>query len=66
MELFDTHVHLGDAQFAADRAEVLERAYIKGVRKVVEIADSPDDWEAALALSRARPEQVRCSLGLHH
>lgn len=65
MDLFDTHVHLGDAQFAADRAEVLERALEKGVRQLVEIADSPDDWAAALALSRARPQQVRCSLGLH-
>ena len=65
MKLFDTHVHLGDAQFADDRAEVLERAALKGVGTVVEIADSPDDWEAALALSRARPRQVRCSLGLH-
>jgi len=64
MEFFDTHVHLGDPQFASDRAEVLERAKRQGVTRLVEIADSPRDWEAALALSRARPH-VRCALGLH-
>lgn len=62
---FDTHAHLGDAQFSADREAVLERALRGGVANVIEIADSPAEWDAALALSRARPGQVRCSLGLH-
>lgn len=65
MELIDTHVHLSDAQFDGDRAEVLKRAEEKGVRRVIEIADAPSEWEAAVALSRARPAQVRCALGLH-
>jgi len=63
--LLDTHVHLGDAQFDADRAEVLARAAEKGVTRLVEIADAPSEWEAAVALSRARPAMVRCALGLH-
>jgi TatD DNase family protein len=63
--LFDTHTHLGDEQFASDRAETLRRALEAGVARVVEIADSPDDWDAALALARAHPSQVRCSLGVH-
>lgn len=62
---FDTHAHLGDAQFSSDREAVLERALQGGVANVIEIADSPAEWDAALALSRARPSQVRCSLGLH-
>lgn len=63
--LIDTHAHLGDDQFSADRAEALARAEAAGVGRVVEIADAPADWDAAVALSRARPEQVRCALGLH-
>jgi TatD DNase family protein len=35
------------------------------VLRLVEIADSPEDWPRALALARARPESVRCALGLH-
>lgn len=65
MEWIDTHAHLGDAQFAPDRQDVLERALSRGVSRLVEIADAPCEWPAALALSRARPAQVRCALGLH-
>lgn len=65
MRFVDTHAHLGDGHFAADRAEVLERAARRGVERIVEIADSPAEWAGAVALSRARPGQVRCALGLH-
>jgi TatD DNase family protein len=63
--LFDTHTHLCDPQFDADRDAVLERAAEAGVARIVEIADAPSEWEKALALARARPGRVRCSLGLH-
>ncbi len=62
---FDTHVHLGDAQFDADREEALARARESGVERLVEIADAPDEWGRAVALARAHPERMRCSLGLH-
>lgn len=65
MNLIDTHAHLGDEQFAADREDILSRALAANVMRIVEIADSPKEWPAAIALSRARPAQVRCSLGLH-
>lgn len=63
--LFDTHTHLCDGQFGADRDAVLSRARSSGVSRLVEIADAPSEWDAALALAEANPEQVRCSLGLH-
>ncbi|MBI3565509.1 MAG: TatD family hydrolase [Elusimicrobia bacterium] len=63
--LVDTHVHLGDPQFDADRDEVYARALEAGVGRVVEIADDPSEWDRAVALARARPDRVRCSLGLH-
>ena len=62
---FDTHVHLGDVQFDADREDVLLRARESGVERLVEIADHPDEWDRAVALARAHPDRVRCSLGLH-
>jgi TatD DNase family protein len=65
MRLIDTHAHLGDEAFDPDREAVLDRALASGVELVVEIADSPKDWEKALSLCRARPSQVRCALGLH-
>ncbi|MBI5884132.1 MAG: TatD family hydrolase [Elusimicrobia bacterium] len=62
--LFDTHTHLLDRSFDADREAVLERAAAAGVGRIVEVADSPSGWSSAVALSRARP-LVRASLGLH-
>ena len=61
----DTHAHLGDPQFDADRDSVFERAAAAGVARIVEIADHPDEWERAVAIARSRPSSVRCTLGLH-
>ena len=61
----DTHAHLGDPQFDADRDSVFARAAAAGVTRIVEIADHPDEWERAVAIARARPGNVRCTLGLH-
>ncbi len=62
---FDTHVHLGDAQFDSDREEVLARSLESGVERLVEIADNPEEWDRAVAIARAAPDRLRCSLGLH-
>jgi len=63
--LVDTHAHLGDPQFDADRDEVLSRAAAAGVARIVEIADEPEQWGRAVALARAHPDRMRCALGLH-
>ncbi|MDP3542832.1 MAG: TatD family hydrolase [Elusimicrobiota bacterium] len=65
MNFIDTHAHLGDAQFDADRDSVFERASAAGVTRIVEIADHPDEWGRAVAIARARPGMARCTLGLH-
>lgn len=61
--LTDTHAHLLDPSFDADRVEALARAASAGVGLVVEIADSPETWEPVLTFARARG--LRCALGLH-
>lgn len=66
MSLFtDTHVHLGDAQFDSDRDVVIARSLESGVERLIEIADNPDEWDRALAIAKANPDRIRCSLGLH-
>lgn len=65
MAFVDTHAHLGDPQFDADRDAVFARAEAAGVKRFVEIADHPDEWDRAIAIARARPATTRCTLGLH-
>lgn len=61
----DTHVHLGDPAFDEDRESVIDRALACGVARLVEIADHPGEWDRAIAIARARPGHLRCTLGLH-
>ena len=65
MTFVDTHAHLGDPQFDADRDSVFARAAAAGIARIVEIADHPDEWARAVAIARARPAVSRCTLGLH-
>ncbi len=51
--LVDTHCHLGDARFDADRDAVVARARASGVGHVVVIADTADATDKAIALARA-------------
>jgi TatD DNase family protein len=63
--LVDTHAHLSDAKFDADRDDVLSRAREAGVRAVVEIADHEGEWPKARALAEKYPGRVFWTAGLH-
>jgi TatD DNase family protein len=61
----DTHAHLCDPKFDADREDVLARAAAEGIGIIVEIADKESEWEKARLLSQAHPGRVFWSAGLH-
>jgi len=60
----DSHCHLTDRAFRADRAAVLARAREAGVGRVVTIASDAEDSLAALELARAHGD-VWCTAGIH-
>ena len=62
--LIDTHCHLADPAYAADLAQVLERAWAAGVDRVVVIGESRSSAEAALAMAAAEPRVV-ATAGIH-
>ncbi len=55
-ELVDCHAHLGDSVFDGDREEVLARARLQGVTKIVTVGETLGDAERNLELSRQHPE----------
>ncbi len=66
--LWDTHCHLADPRFAADREAVLDRARSVGIAGVVMIGADPDAWPAVTALAAAPavlPLRVACGLHPH-
>ena len=66
MRLVDSHCHLDDKQFDADRDEVIARAREAGVERMLAIGtgEGPPDLEAALRLARQH-EFMYATVGVH-
>lgn len=62
--LVDTHAHLCDAVFDADRCAVLDRARRSGVGSVVAVGETLADARTNLELARCYPTQVLPTAGL--
>ncbi|HLY18321.1 MAG TPA: TatD family hydrolase [Bryobacteraceae bacterium] len=66
MTLTDSHCHLDDRQFDADRQQVIERAMAAGVQRMMAIGtgNGPPDLEAGLRLARQYPFMY-ATVGVH-
>jgi len=66
MTLVDSHCHLDDRQFSADRDETIARARAAGVETMLAIGsgDGPPDLEAAVRLAEAYPF-LYATIGVH-
>lgn len=62
--LIDTHAHLADPAFDADRAEVLERARAAGLSAVITLSETLADARRILALADEHP-MMRPAIGLY-
>jgi TatD DNase family protein len=65
MELFDTHAHLNDPAFDSDLLDVLERARLSGVRKILVVGYDLPSSIKAVELSRKFPNSIFASVGVH-
>lgn len=63
MELFDTHAHLDQSEFDADRDEAIRRARDAGVRGVLCLGVSADSSAACVALAEAH-EGILAAVGI--
>lgn len=66
VQLVDSHCHLDDAQFDADRDAVLERASEAGLKYMLAIGtgDGPPDLASAVRLAERKPE-IFATAGVH-
>jgi TatD DNase family protein len=62
--LIDTHCHLADAAYDADRDQVLARAWDAGLSRVVVIGESLQSADRALAMARSEP-RLSTTAGIH-
>ncbi len=63
--LIDSHAHILDGAFDADRDAVLQASFDAGVKQIIEIGCNTDEWLPALALCAAYPRAIYAVLGLH-
>jgi TatD DNase family protein len=64
MPLFDTHAHLDQEEFDADRAATVERAVAAGVEHILCVGVTADSSEAAVRLAEEFP-QIYAAVGIH-
>lgn len=62
--MFDTHVNLHGETYEDDLAEVLERANVAGVRRMLAICDRLDNFESVLSIASSH-KNIWCSVGVH-
>jgi TatD DNase family protein len=62
--LIDTHCHLADSAYDADRDAVVARAAAAGIAAVVVIGETPEQAARAAALAEAHPT-LHATAGLH-
>lgn len=64
MKLADTHAHVSDGRFDADRASVIERAREAGVALMIDVGADPRGCEQSVALAR-QAVGVHATVGIH-
>lgn len=62
--MFDTHVNLHGETYEDDLAEVLERASVAGVGRMLAICDRLDNFESVLSIAGSH-KNIWCSVGVH-
>ena len=65
LQLIDTHSHIYDPQFDADRDEAVARARAAGVGRILLPAVDAESYGSMFALARQYPELCRPMMGLH-
>lgn len=63
MQLFDTHAHLDQPEFAGDRAEMIARAREAGVENMIAVGITADTSAACVELA-AKFEGVHAAVGM--
>lgn len=66
MDFIDSHAHLTDPAFDADRDDLISRVLPQAhIRTSVEIGCAPEEWQPALDLAQKYPQTIVPVLGVH-
>jgi TatD DNase family protein len=63
--LIDVHAHIGAEEFDADRGEVIERARVRGIDRIVAVGETLSEAERNLELAQRYPGTIWAAAGLY-
>ncbi|MGA2090516.1 MAG: TatD family hydrolase, partial [Endomicrobiales bacterium] len=62
--MIETHAHVLDEKFDADRDATLSRAREAGITTIIEVGCVPDSWQKTIDFAVSH-ENIYCVLGVH-
>ena len=65
MIFIDSHAHVNDPAFDADRGEIIAKSFAAGLSHIIEIGCEQNEWRPALDLCQKYPGKIFCALGMH-
>lgn len=65
MIFIDSHAHVNDPAFDADRAEVIQKSFNAGLSHIMEIACEPQEWQPAVKLCAEYKNKIYSVGGIH-
>lgn len=65
MVFIDSHAHINDPAFDADRDEIIKKSFAAGLSHIIEIGCEQPEWRPAIDLCAKYPNKIYCALGMH-
>ena len=65
MNFIDSHAHINDPAFDADRAQIIQKSFDAGLTHIVEIACEEQEWLPAVELSQKYDGKIYPVCGMH-
>lgn len=65
MNFIDSHTHINDPAFDADRAQIIQKSFDAGLSHIVEIGCEEQEWQPAVALSQKYEGKIYPVCGMH-
>ncbi len=65
MNFIDSHAHINDPAFDADRAQIIQKSFDSGLSHIVEIACEEQEWQPAADLSQKYDGKIYPVCGMH-
>jgi TatD DNase family protein len=65
INFIDSHAHINDPAFNADRDEIIQKSFDAGLSHIIEIACEQNEWQPAIDLCAKYKDKIYAVCGMH-